>query len=48
MYDAQRAFIRLAGETPAFQWIETGPIRPTCCGGFTMTPQELKVEVWLG
>jgi hypothetical protein len=47
VYDAQRAFIRLAGVTPTFQWIETGPIRPTYCGGFAMTPQELKAEVWL-
>jgi hypothetical protein len=47
VYDSQRAFIRLAGETPTFQWIETGPIRPAYCGGFTMTPEELKAEVWL-
>ena len=38
VYDAQRAFNRLAGSTPTFQWIETGPIRSTYCGGFTMTP----------
>ena len=47
VYAAQRAFVRLAGSTPTFQWIETGPIRPTYCGGFTMTPQELIAEVWL-
>jgi hypothetical protein len=47
VYDAQRAFIRLAGGMPTFQWIETGPIRPTYCGGFKMTPAELKAEVWL-
>jgi hypothetical protein len=47
VYDAQRAFIRLAGGMPTFQWIETGPIRPTYCGGFTMTPAELNAEVWL-
>ena len=47
VYDAQRTFVRLAGATPTFQWIETGPIRPTYCGGFTMTPQELIAEVWL-
>jgi hypothetical protein len=47
VYDAQRAFIRLAGDMPTFQWIETGPIKPTYCGGFTMTPAELKAEVWL-
>ena len=47
VYDAQRAFNRLAGSTPTFQWIETGPIRSTYCGGFTMTPQQLNAEVWL-
>jgi hypothetical protein len=47
IYDAQRAFVRLAGSTPTFQWIETGPIRPTYCGGFAMTPAELSAEVWL-
>jgi hypothetical protein len=47
VYDAQRAFARLAKGTPTFQWIETGPIRPTYCGGFSMTPAELKAEVWL-
>ena len=47
VYEAQRAFIRLAGNMPTFQWIETGPIRPTYCGGFTMTSAELKAEVWL-
>jgi hypothetical protein len=45
--DAQRQFTRLAGDRPTFQWIETGPIRPTYCGGFTMTPQELGAEAWL-
>jgi hypothetical protein len=47
VYEAQRAFNRLAGHMPTFQWIETGPIKPTYCGGFTMTPAELKAEVWL-
>ena len=47
VYDAQRAFMKLAGSTPTFQWIETGPIRPTYCGGFAMTPDELIAEVWL-
>ena len=47
VYDAQRAFIKLAGATPTFQWIETGPIRPSYCGGFTMTPAQLTAEVWL-
>ena len=47
VYDAQRAFVKLAGSTPTFQWIETGPIRPTYCGGFTMTPEQLNAEVWL-
>ncbi len=47
MYDAQRAFNRLAGDMPTFQWIETGPIKPTYCGGFKMTAQELGAEVWL-
>jgi hypothetical protein len=47
VYDAQRAFINLAGDMPTFQWIETGPFKPTYCGGFKMTPAELKAEVWL-
>jgi hypothetical protein len=47
VYNAQRAFIRLAGGMPTFQWIETGPIKPSYCGGFEMTPAELKAEVWL-
>ncbi len=47
VYDAQQAFVRLAGSTPTFQWIETGPIRPSYCGGFTMTPDQLNAEVWL-
>ncbi len=47
VYAAQRLFVRLAGSTPTFQWIETGPIKPTYCGGFTMTPDELAAEVWL-
>jgi len=47
VYEAQRAFIRLAGNMPTFQWIETGPIKPTYCGGFKMTPAELQAEVWL-
>jgi hypothetical protein len=29
VYDSQRAFVRLVGPMPTFQWIETGPIRPT-------------------
>lgn len=47
VYDAQRAFVKLAGTTPTFQWIETGPLRSSYCGGFAMTPQELSAEVWL-
>jgi hypothetical protein len=47
VYDAQRAFIKLAGDRPTFQWIETGPIKPEYCGGFAMTPRELTAEVWL-
>jgi hypothetical protein len=47
VYEAQRAFIRLAGNMPTFQWIETGPIKPIYCGGFKMTPAELNAEVWL-
>jgi hypothetical protein len=47
VYDAQRSFQALAGAMPTFQWIETGPIRPDYCGGFTMTSAELKAEVWL-
>ena len=47
VYDAQRLFARLAGATPTFQWIETGPIRPGYCGGFGMTAEELNAEVWL-
>ncbi len=37
----------LAGGRPTFQWIETGPINPTYCGGFAMTAAELRAEVWL-
>jgi hypothetical protein len=47
VYDAQREFVRLAGGSPTFQWIETGPIRPGYCGGFTMQPEELRAEVFL-
>ena len=47
VYDAQREFVQLAGGGPTFQWIETGPIRPEYCGGFEMTPEELRAEVWL-
>lgn len=47
VYDAQRAFIGLAGPMPTFQWIETGPIRPEYCGGVRMTGAELNAEVWL-
>lgn len=47
VYDAQRDFIRLVGPMPTFQWIETGPIVPTYCGGFVMQPAELRAEVWL-
>jgi len=47
VYAAQRAFAALAGPTPTFQWIETGPIQPAYCGGFTMLPTELSAEVWL-
>jgi hypothetical protein len=44
---AQRAFARLASPAPTFQWIETGPIKPGYCGGFTMTPAQLGAETWL-
>jgi hypothetical protein len=47
VYDSQRAFVRLVGPMPTFQWIETGPIKPTYCGGFQMSPAELRAEVWL-
>jgi hypothetical protein len=47
VYDAQREFVALAGGAPTFQWIETGPIRPEYCGGFEMTPEELRAEVFL-
>ena len=47
VYDAQRQFIRLTGGMPTFQWIESGPIKPSYCGGFTMKPAELTAEVWL-
>lgn len=47
VYNAQRAFVRIAGPMPTFQWIETGPIEPTYCGGFQMTPAQLRAEVWL-
>lgn len=47
VYDAQRDFVGLAGVRPTFQWIETGPIVPTYCGGFQMLPDEVRAEVWL-
>ncbi|HEY5295830.1 MAG TPA: hypothetical protein VIJ70_10195 [Gaiellaceae bacterium] len=47
VYNAQRAFDALAGSMPTFQWIETGPIKPSYCGGFAMKPAELRAEVWL-
>jgi hypothetical protein len=47
VYQAQRDFIQLTGGMPTFQWIETGPIKPTYCGGFKMTAAELNAEVWL-
>ena len=47
VYDSQRAFVRLVGPMPTFQWIETGPIKPTYCGGFQISPAELRAEVWL-
>jgi hypothetical protein len=47
VYEAQREFVALAKGTPTFQWIETGPIEPTYCGGFWMMPAELRAEVWL-
>jgi hypothetical protein len=47
VYSAQRAFQRLAGPMPTFQWIETGPIKPSYCGGFRMRASELRAEVWL-
>jgi hypothetical protein len=42
VYDAQRAFEKVAGDTPTFQWIETGPLRPGYCGGFAMTRLQLR------
>lgn len=45
--DAQRQFVTLAGGRPTFQWIETGPIEPSYCGGFQMTPVQLSAETWL-
>jgi hypothetical protein len=45
--DAQRQFVALADDRPTFQWIETGPIEPSYCGGFQMTPQQLGAETWL-
>jgi hypothetical protein len=47
IFDAQKRFIELAGKRPTFQWIETGPIKPTYCGGFQMTATQLKAEFWL-
>lgn len=47
VYDAQRAFIRVVGDMPTFQWIETGPLRSTYCGGFRVTAAELRAEAWL-
>src|SRR5262249_7595747 len=47
VYDAQRTFNDLAGTRPTFQWIETGPLKPAYCGGFTMTAAQLRAEVWL-
>jgi hypothetical protein len=47
VYDAQQQFDALAGNRPTFQWIETGPIKPTYCGGFSMTAAQLRAEVWL-
>ena len=47
VFDAQKHFIGLVGNRPTFQWIETGPIKPDYCGGFKMTPAELKAEFWL-
>lgn len=47
VYDAQRRFSRLAAGTPTFQWIETGPIDASYCGGFEMTPAQVTAEAWL-
>ncbi len=48
VYNAQRDYVGLVGPgTPTFQWIETGPIVSTYCGGFQMQPNELRAEVWL-
>jgi hypothetical protein len=47
VYDAQRQFVALAGSRPTFQWIETGPLKSTYCGGFQMTPAQLTAEAWL-
>jgi hypothetical protein len=47
VYDAQRQFVRMTSGMPTFQWIETGPIRPSYCGGFQLSPTELRAEVWL-
>jgi hypothetical protein len=47
VYDAQRAFIALAGSMPTFQWIETGALDSTYCGGFSMSAAQLTAEAWL-
>jgi hypothetical protein len=47
VYDAQRQFSQLVGRQPTFQWIETGPLVPSYCGGFTMTSAQLTAETWL-
>lgn len=47
VYDAQRQFVALAGSRPTFQWIETGPLKSSYCGGFKMTPAQLTAEAWL-
>lgn len=47
VYDAQRTFIRLVGPMPTFQWIETGALIPSYCGGFSVSAQQLTAEAWL-
>jgi hypothetical protein len=47
VYDAQRQFVGLAGSRPTFQWIETGPLKSSYCGGFQMTGAQLRAEAWL-
>lgn len=47
VYEAQRQFVRLAGQMPTFQWIETAALDPHYCGGITVTPTQVTAEAWL-